>query len=188
MVTTELRGQLESKSYQAQAAAVRLQTRVLELDSLDSLVTAPVAGRVSGMTALVGTRVQNGQPLLSLLDESAELEAILFVPPRGSSQITIGQQVGLRYAGFPYQKFGSQKGRVTEVGRSLVLKGSSEKPLITTEPVYKVRVKPHKRSIAAYGQQLALTSGMLLEADLVHDIRPLWMWLFDPVLSMRGRS
>jgi membrane fusion protein len=39
----------------------------------------------------------------------------------------------------------------------------------------------------AYGQSLALRSGMLLDADVWIDRRRLIEWIFDPLLSVAGR-
>jgi membrane fusion protein len=41
--------------------------------------------------------------------------------------------------------------------------------------------------IRAYGNTVPLQSGMLLSADIVLEQRSLLAWLFEPVLSLKGR-
>ena len=55
------------------------------------------------------------------------------------------------------------------------------------EPVYRVTVRLPRQQVAAYGQSIALRSGMLLDADVWIDRRRLIEWIFDPLLSVAGR-
>ena len=75
-------------------------------------VQAPQAGRVATLSLHAGQSVLEGQALLSLVPRSGEgqadqaLEAQLFAPSRTSGFVQPGQEVWLRYAAYPYQKFG----------------------------------------------------------------------------------
>ena len=44
-----------------------------------------------------------------------------------------------------------------------------------------------RQTITAYGNEVALRPDMTLRADIVFDRRSLIEWLFDPLLSARGR-
>lgn len=98
-------------------------------------VTAPQAGRISALTLHPGQAVQAGQTVLSLVpggqDEaetealanaqpssSAQLQAQLWAPSRTAGFVKPGQTVWLRYAAYPYQKFGMAEGVVLAVSDS----------------------------------------------------------------------
>ena len=55
------------------------------------------------------------------------------------------------------------------------------------EPVYRVDVRLDSQNVIAGGQQLPLRSGMLVNADILQEKRQVWEWVFEPVLSLKGR-
>ena len=76
------------------------------------------------MTALTnqpGQSINAGQVLASLIPdhankaETGSLEAHLYVPSRTAGFIQPGQEVLIRYAAFPYQKFGLHTATVIDV-------------------------------------------------------------------------
>jgi membrane fusion protein len=50
-----------------------------------------------------------------------------------------------------------------------------------------VHVKLESQAVNAYGAEVMLQSGMLLSADIVLEQRSLLNWLFEPIISLRGR-
>ena len=50
-----------------------------------------------------------------------------------------------------------------------------------------VTVRLPAQAVKAYGQNMALQSGMALDADVRIDSRRLIEWVFDPLLSVAGR-
>lgn len=151
------------------------------------VLTAPTDGTVTTVLAEVGQTVTPDQPLLSILPTGAALEARLLVPTRAAGFIRAGQDVALRYQAFPYQRFGHHLGQVAGVGRTVIQPGEVSLPLTVQEPVYLVTVRLPAQEVRAYGQDLGLRAGMLLDADVRVDRRRLVDWLFDPVLSVTGR-
>ena len=80
-------------------------------------ITAPQAGAVTGLTVNLGAAVQAGATLATLVPAtrdglSSELQALLFAPSRTAGFVQPGQAVLLRYAAYPYQKFGMALGMV----------------------------------------------------------------------------
>ena len=124
---------------------------------------------------------------MSILPAGAELEAYLLVPTRAAGFIRTAQTVALRYQAFPYQRFGHYLGEVREVGRTIIQPNEASIPVQVQEPVYRVTVRLPRQHVVAYGQSLALRSGMLLDADVWIDRRRLIEWIFDPLLSVAGR-
>ena len=65
--------------------------------------------------------------------------------------------------------------------------GESAAPVAPKEPSYRVTARLERQTITAYGNEVALRPDMTLRADIVFDRRSLIEWLFDPLLSARGR-
>ena len=151
------------------------------------VLTAPADGTVTTVLAEAGQAVKPEAPLLSILPAGAALEARLLVPTRAAGFIRPEQEVAVRYQAFPYQRFGAHIGQVTNVGRTVIQPNETNFPLPLQEPVYLVTVRLPAQAVRAYGQDMALQAGMVLDADVRIDRRRLIEWIFDPVLSISGR-
>jgi membrane fusion protein len=93
----------------------------------------------------------------------------------------------MRYEAFPYQRFGLYRGEIVQFSKSVLLPNEVNMPVPVSEPVYQVHVKLDSQAVNAYGSEVMLQSGMLLSADIVLEQRSLLNWLFEPILSLRGR-
>ena len=157
------------------------------------VVRAPQDGVLTSVLAVAGQTVTPGVALASLLPAGAKLQAQLFAPSSAVGFVRPEQKVQLRYAAFPYQKFGHQTGAVVQVSRSpLQVTELAGLPLQAgvagnTEPLYRITVQLDQQTVAAYGQAQPLSPGMQLEADVLLDRRRLIEWLFEPVLGIAGR-
>jgi membrane fusion protein len=191
----QLSGQLQRlPSEQQQQLAVldsdisRLKQQQTELNARgELLITAPIAGRVTNLVAEIGNNVQMGLPLLTIMPDNAELQAVLLVPTRAYGFVMPGQRTRLRFDAFPYQRFGLYEGEVIKTAQAIVLPNEVDMPVAVQEPVYRVEVALASQHIRAYGNTVPLQSGMLLSADIVLEQRSLLAWLFEPVLSLKGR-
>ena len=123
------------------------------------------------------------------MPEGDELEAVLFVPERAIGFVAPGQDVRLSLDAFPFQRYGAQFGTITTVDRTVLrpdqLNVGVQPP---TEPAYRATVALRAQSLTAYGRAIPLQADMQLRADIIFDRRSFLQWLFDPVLSARGRS
>jgi membrane fusion protein len=153
-------------------------------------ISAPVAGVVANQLVKPGQAVQAGQPLLSVLPGTGELQAELLVPSRAIGFIEPGDDVLLRYQAYPYQTFGHQHGRVVSVSRSPIPQGIAGGPGASQqsgEPLYRVSVALDHQRVVAFGRPEELKPGMLLEADILGERRSLSEWLLEPLYSVRGK-
>lgn len=96
-----------------------------------------------------------------------------------------GQEVRVLYDAFPYQHFGTYRGRVTGVARTMLSGTDLAGPVALKEPAYKVVVMLDRQDVDAYGAPVPLQPDMLLKADIMLDRRSLLTWLLDPLLSAR---
>lgn len=198
---------LESDLAQLQQAKAQLQQEVAENGNRKSfLITAPQDGVVTTITYQPGQTVAAGQVLATLIPEQGsgaapELEVQLYAPSRTAGFVAPGQTVLLRYEAFPYQKFGLQKGVVTDVSRTPFAPSELPQNLASTilsnaqqnllgfngnEALYRIKVRPEKQYIDVYGHPQGLKPGMTLEADVLQDRRKIWEWIAEPLLAMRS--
>ena len=148
---------------------------------------APTSGRVTALQAHEGKSITTNTPVLAILPAGAQFEAELFVPTRAIGFIKNGQKVMIRYAAFPYQRFGLYEGAVSKVAEIILSPDELPVPVDLQEPVYRVTVSLNEQKVSAYGQELPLQSGMLLDADIILDQLTLIDWLLDPLYSLKGR-
>lgn len=195
----EMRAQLAALEPQLQAqvlrdgsprALVERQLAALQQDIAEArgrhewTLSAPVDGMLTSLQAHAGQTMAAGQVLALLLPAGAALQAQLQLPSSAAAFVRPGQKVSLRYAAFPYQKFGQHEGVVLEVARA-ALQGQPGGG--AGERSYRVLVRPLRQSVMAYGQPVALQADMLVEADVMLSERRLIEWIFEPMLALKGR-
>ena len=151
------------------------------------LITAPTTGKVTNIGLSVGDSVRQQQYVMTVLPESDSLRAILLVPSRAYGFVTEGQNTKIRFDAFPYQRFGLFDGEVIKTSDYIVKPGEIDMPVVIHTPVYKVEVAMASQSISAYGQLVPLQPGMTISADIVLEERSLLSWLFEPIISLKGR-
>ncbi len=159
-------------------------------------VLAQQDGVVTGLTVNQGATVGAGAPLASLVPKDSALQAHLFAPSQAVGFIEPGQKVMLRYAAYPYQKFGHQSGTVAAVSKTSMSPSEAMGPLGSGgssgnqqggEPLYRITVQLDSASITAYGKQQPLSPGMSLEASIMQERRHLWEWVLEPLYSISGK-
>ncbi|NHN84959.1 HlyD family efflux transporter periplasmic adaptor subunit [Acetobacter musti] len=162
------------------------------------VIEAPEDGILSAVRGNLGQQVSAGTPLVTLLPTGRALDAELYVTSASIGFVREGQPVLLRYAAFPYQRFGLARGRITEITRAPVTAtepgqtgqqggntSSKDQKSTSGSDMYRIRVRPDLPYVLAYGQKKPLQAGMEVEADIAIDSRRLYQWIFDPVTSMR---
>jgi membrane fusion protein len=188
----------------------QLGRAVSELDSAaisteaqrEIIVTAPQAGTVTAIVGELG-QMASGSPLLTILPADAKLVAQLYAPSNAVGFVDTKQKVNIRFAAYPYQKFGSYEGQVTQVSR--VALSASELPQAlggapgaggsasgttngAADGLYRITVELAQQSVSTYGNQTQLTAGMQLEADILQETRRLIEWVLEPLFSLKGKA
>ncbi|MCS0583599.1 HlyD family efflux transporter periplasmic adaptor subunit [Massilia pinisoli] len=192
---------------QLQRAQASLEQEIAENNSRKSvLITAPQDGKLTTITYQAGQAINGGQTLATLIpmrsdnaDGATELEVHLYAPSRTAGFVARGQNVLIRYQAFPYQKFGLQKGIVIDVSATPFAPNELPQNLASTiltnaqqnaregsggEALYRIKVRPEKQTIQAYGRSQYLKPGMTLEADVMQDSRKIWEWIAEPLLAI----
>lgn len=165
-----------------------LDQDLAEVDARRELVVvAPADGIATAIQAEPGQVANPNIPLLNILPSASVLQARLLAPAAAVGFIQPGKEVNLRYAAYPYQRFGHQRGTVTQVSKAIVTPNELPSPVQTQEPFYLVNVTLEQQDIKAYGEKHPLQSGMTLEADVMLDKRPIYHWVLEPLFSIKGR-
>jgi membrane fusion protein len=106
------------------------------------------------------------------------------VPSAAIGFVKPGQEVRLALDAFPYQRFGTVKGRVRTVPSSTINAPASNGATIA---VYPVIVDIEAPKIFAYGRDEPLVAGMNLTARIITERQSLLEWLFEPLFAVRRR-
>jgi membrane fusion protein len=151
-------------------------------------IVSPVEGVATASMASVGTSVQVGMPLVSIVPHGAQLQAELMAGSQAVGLIKQGQQVALRYSAFPHQHYGRYTGQVASVSKAPVMAGggAGADQNNTANPLYRVLVTLDSQSVRSKDRELALAPGMTVEADLMLETRSLGAWLAEPLHTLRA--
>ena len=162
-----------------------------------TVITAPYAGTITALDLRAGQSVQMGQTLATLVPvadpKQAALQAHLFAPSHTAGFVRPGQTVYLRYAAYPYQKFGLHTGHITAVSATPFAPNELPPNLAqqlmaqagSNEALYRINVQLDAQNIQVYGDSWPLKAGLTLEADVLQERRKVWEWVLEPVLAAR---
>ena len=181
---------------QAQLAGIDQQHASIEQERIErdlqyhATVVSPTTGIVATVLVERGQMVTPGTPLATIIPANSKLEGHLYSPSRSIGFVHVGQDVLLRYLAYPHQKFGMHKASVTSVSRNPLPPNELGFTPIdgSREPVYRIKVALDGQAIRAYGRLEPLQPGMQVEADILLDRRRLIEWIFEPLLSLAGRT
>jgi membrane fusion protein len=150
-------------------------------------VTSASDGTIERIIAFAGQTVAIGAPIMQVQTGPRVLMADIYVPTRAAGFLREGQSVRLAIDAFPMERFGHVTATITDVGRGVIAPGDSGLPAFVKEPAFRVRATLAVPVIVAYGESYPLRSGLSAQADIALDERPLYRWVIEPVLRLRGR-
>jgi membrane fusion protein len=160
------------------------QQAAITAGSRSYAIRAPVAGTVTALTSRVGQPANAQTPLMTIVPAGAELQVELAVPSSAIGFVEAGQEVSLAIDAFPYQRFGTVKGKVLTVAESTLSQQGAGGAVVA---VYPVRVRLDADAVTAFGRSEPLISGMTLSARIVTEEQSLLEWLFEPLYAVRRR-
>ena len=149
------------------------------------VMRSPVAGTITALQGQVGQSIAPQSPIMMIVPENSKVIATLLAPTRTAAFLKPGQDVNLLIDAFPYQKFGVQKGIISEISATPFRPGELDSPIAFQESVYRIKVKLDKQTVLAYGNEVPLKTGMTLQGDLITDRRTLLQWMLDPLFTLK---
>lgn len=133
------------------------------------------AGLVTDVLVKPGQIIANGTPLVTIVKDTAALEARILVRNQDIGHLKRGQEVKIKYFAYPYQEYGIQRGNITEI---------ATKPggVTGAESMYVVKVALESESIAKRGdKEKQLEIGLEGMAEVKTGEKHLIELVFSPV-------
>jgi HlyD family secretion protein len=192
-----LRADTVEKMTQLEQQSAKLQYRQQNLE-----LKAPQAGTVKELaTTTVGAVVQPGTVILSLVPANEPLRAEVAVQNQDIGFVRAGQQVRLKLATYPFQKYGmldgtvetviadakaeSTRGAGSNVTNAADANGSAS---VADSSAYKAIVRLAGQEMKTHGLSLPLAAGMQLTAEIVEDQRTVMEYLLSPVQRITSEA
>lgn len=175
---------LESQRNQSTLAMQRasLAEQKAGLARSDRLVlAAPIDGVVGDVGVEIGQQVRPERNLATVIPRGSKLEIWLYAPTRAVGTAREGQEVRIQFDAFPFEKYGSGSGVVTEVSRVATDPANVDAGLGITEPVFRIRTALTDVSARAKLTPANLRPGMTLSGKLQLQRRRLWQVLLGPI-------
>jgi hemolysin D len=186
-IDSDYRRQLHAERSETQGALDRLaqelakqshRRNLLELRATQDSVVKDLA------THSAGTVVQPGTVLLTLVPRDETLRAEVWVSNEDIGFIRTGQAVKLKFAAYPFQKYGMADGIVEHVSADSA-DGSAGVPADKAgrpQPlVYKALVALKSMHLDLQGDRFALSAGMQVSAEILLGTRSVLEYLLSPV-------
>jgi len=141
---------------------------------------APQSGIVKDLaTHTTGTVVAPGTILMSLVPQSEPLQAEVLIKNEDIGFVHVGQQVQIKLATYPFQKYGMIAGTIEHIGPDTTEKGgSAESPAIAG---YRALVRLQRQQLSIDNAALQLTAGMQIMVDIHQGRRTVMSYLLSPV-------
>lgn len=177
---------LAEKQQQLRTELSLAEQRVAEVNGRRAyILRAPIAGRIASLQAAVGQAADPQRLLAQMVPPDSPLRAELFIPARAIGFVEVGQPVRILYDAFPYQHFGSYRGRIESISQTMLTGADAPGPVPLREPAYRATASLERPDISAYGKRVPLQPDMLLRADVILERRSLVDWILNPLLSAR---
>jgi hemolysin D len=146
--------------------------------SLQRLLS-PVDGIVSQLAVhTVGGVVEAAKPIMVVVPSGGSLVVEAKVLNKDMGFVNVGQPVAVKLEAFPFTRFGTVPGTITNIGSDAV---EDEKLGL----VYTVRVKLARAMMARGDTMVALTPGMAATADIKTGRRSIMSYLMSPIDEAR---
>lgn len=155
------------------------------------LVRSPNAGTMGTVDVSDGQSVGGRERLAALIPDNRPLEIEMYALSNSVAFLEPGRPVTIRYASFPYQKYGKHAGTIRTVSRSAsdsqTLQIPGEISGQAREPVYKVRVTPEQSSVIVDGRTMPLKPGMQVSATVELEHERLYQKILAPLFSKESK-
>jgi membrane fusion protein len=185
----------ENQLASIQRSLSSVQQELIESEAKRTLIiTAPQEGVATAILVEPGQTVDSSRSLMSIVPANSRLQAELYAPSKAIGFVRTGDPVMVRYQAYPYQKFGQHRGNVLSISKATMsaaelasMTGSVPGLGLSGEQIYRIRVDVEAQSVLAYGKPRPLQTGMLVEADILHETRRLYEWVLEPLYSLTGK-
>ena len=170
----EVHGQAEKLAQEVEKQAHRQS--LMELRATQDSVVKDLS------THTIGTVVQPGTVLLTLVPRDETLRAEVWVSNEDIGFVREKLPVKLKFAAFPFQKYGMVDGTVEHVSADSADSSNNDKTAGKPQPlVYKALVALDSMRLEMDGEHFALAAGMQANAEILLGTRSVAEYLLSPV-------
>lgn len=189
-IDSDYRRQLHAERNDIQGQFDKLTQEVTKQAHKQELLElkAPQDGIVKDLaTHTTGTVVQPGTVLLTLVPQDEILRAEVWVSNEDIGFVRQGQPVKLKFAAFPFQKYGMVEGTVEHVSADAADNNTGNgntqtDPARRSQPlVYKALVALQRMNLEMDGERFGLSAGMQTNAEIRLGDRTVLEYLLSPV-------
>jgi HlyD family secretion protein len=189
-IESDYRRQLYTERNETQGEAEKLAQEVAKQQHKQSLLElrASQDGVVKDIaTHTVGTVVQPGTVMLTLVPVTEKLRAEVMVSNEDIGFVRVGQPVKIKLAAFPFQKYGMVNGRVEHISADAQDRNTQEASMAANQmrkdqPLsFKALVALDKMNLELDGTRLMLNAGMQTTAEIKLGDQTVLEYLLSPV-------
>ncbi|GAA4394120.1 HlyD family efflux transporter periplasmic adaptor subunit [Hymenobacter koreensis] len=132
------------------------------------ILIAPVSGCVHFTGILQENQVvAAGKEIFYVAPPNTGYIGQLRIPQHNAGKVQVGQEVLVRFSGFPYQEFGIVRGRIVTIA-----------DISSSDSAFLAKVELPAGLKTSYGRSLTYKTGMTASADIITADEPLLMKLF----------
>ncbi|WP_415519761.1 MAG: HlyD family type I secretion periplasmic adaptor subunit [Desulfovibrio aminophilus] len=190
-IVSDYRRRLHTERNEVQGQLEKLEQDIAKQEHRRDLLElkAPGDGIVKDLaTHTVGTVTQPGTVLLTLVPLDEVLDAEVWIPNQDRGFVAPEQSVKLKFAAFPFQKYGMIEGVVERISADAAdssgttpQTNSVDRNARNTPLSYKAIVSLKKMSIAVDDHDQPLSAGMQVSAEILIGRRTVLEYLLSPV-------
>jgi HlyD family secretion protein len=194
--TSKYRSDLENERVEAEGEYRKLQQDWAKQAHRSNLLElkAPQSGIVKDLaTHTVGTVVSTGTVLLTIVPEQEPLVAEIVVRNDDVGFVHPHQKVKIKFAAYPFQKYGLMDGEVQQVWPDASEPNSSSPtqapsagandaaPQNQSNSGFKALVSLDRQTLSAAGESFSLVAGMQVVAEIREGRRTVMQYLLSPL-------
>jgi hemolysin D len=183
-LAAETRRQLLDQLNVASQKAASLKQEEIKADQRNRLMrlTAPVAGSVQQLAvSTVGGVVTPAQPLMVIVPKENVLEVEAMLPNKDVGFVNPGQDAEVKVETFPFTKYGTLRGEVTQVSSDAI---QDEKLGL----IYSTRVRLVRDTLRVENKTVRLTPGMAVTVEVKTGTRRVIEYFLSPLMQYGNES
>ncbi|MDY6953206.1 MAG: HlyD family efflux transporter periplasmic adaptor subunit [Thermodesulfobacteriota bacterium] len=151
-----------------------------DLDQETLVIRSPVSGKITRVSfKQKGEKVEATKPLVSIAPADAENVLRVSILDKDRGFLKVGQPAKLKFAAFPFQRYGFIKGKLEYISPSAELSKDGQ-------PLYNGRVSLERDYYIVNGEEIKLRYGMTANAEIVVQKRRLIDLALDPVRKLKS--
>ena len=156
-----------------------------EQDARLATIVSPASGKVYNLSIhTVGGIVTDAQPLMMIVPNDSPLEFEVYAQNRDIGFIKTGQDAEVKVSTFNFQRYGMVDAVVDEIAATAVSNSNDREK----NEKFKLILKPVKNNIDVQGEQVELTPGMNVTAEIKIREKRIIDFFLDPFRRYRNEA